>query len=676
MKRISLLLIAIVASALCLQVQSVMAQAKSANVPTKTADANAPSITIDGDFSDWENVPEIYLAEDAVDEYAEHEDLYRVRFCSDAANIYYYAEFSNETDGVADGQVVGEETTNYVANVVDLFWDTDNSSETGFQNYLWTDCGANYILEVIPHEDYCELFKFADGVAQDQWEWEPIDGARYLKVSGITLLANGHAALEGSVARHLFSIPGNAESIKIGTLTQNSNWTETGVLPESRGDGTGNIIRGNMLEVPLYQCEAMMWNLNDLVFAYLDCDDYMFILGEGDMPNYAFGRYGPWHDEEYIGRVGRLFVDSAITKVGSYAFDGCRYMLTADLGRNVEEISWNAFSNCTSLRSVIIQKNIKLIDNNAFYECSALEEMICLATTPPNLGNTVFTGVSANTPLYVPAGAVETYKNSADWQQFPGRIVSLDERKGDAIVVINGDTLKLNPDITTVDVYDDGTMVYNTEENTLTLTGLDVGAGEVEGTVIDYSGSETLTIVLNDESTITADVVISSSADVIITGDGTLVAEGVVPIVGTPNANIMFDGVNMIVRSVTPSEDAIRRLRKTRHAKRLDEAGGPALSGFGSAEFNKVEITPSDAMYGFITSGSSDAEFAMYVMNGAGEQEVLTEFTLTAKTDAVEDIRTERKIDTSKPMYNVLGVQVGAEYKGVVIQDEQTFLLK
>ncbi len=225
-----------------------------------------------------------------------------------------------------------------------------------------------------------------------------------------------------------------------------------------------------------------------------------------------------------------------------------------------------------------------------------------------------------------------------------------------------------------VDVYGDSTLVYNPEENTLTLNNLTLEVGEEESTAINYTGTETLTIVLNDSSSIMADTIIASTADVIITGEGTLIAEGTVPIIGVAEANITFDSVNMHVQSL-PSAAAVRR--RIRGGKRVDETGGPALSGFGSADFNKVDVTPSDALYGSINSGSSDAEFALYALNGAGEQQVLSEFTLTAKADepnAVEQISTPQAFDPTKPMYNILGVQVDASYKGIIIQNGNKYL--
>ena len=227
-----------------------------------------------------------------------------------------------------------------------------------------------------------------------------------------------------------------------------------------------------------------------------------------------------------------------------------------------------------------------------------------------------------------------------------------------------------------IDLYGDSTMIYDTDENTLTLNNLTLEVGEDESTAISYSGSEPLTIVLNDSSTILADTVISSTADIVITGEGHLIAEGVTPIIGAPTASITFEAVNMHVRSL-PSPQALRR--RIKGGKRLDETGGPALSGFGSADFNKTNVSPSDAEYGVVSTTDSNGNQttinALYTTNENGEQEVVTEFDLTAETTAIESIRTEQSFDPSQPMYNILGVPVEATYKGIVIQNGRTFII-
>lgn len=258
------------------------------------------------------------------------------------------------------------------------------------------------------------------------------------------------------------------------------------------------------------------------------------------------------------------------------------------------------------------------------------------------------------------------------------------------VVVIMGDTIDMS-DSTQVlpveyDVLGDQTVIYNTEENTLTLTNASMEVGETEGTAISYSGSDSLTIILRDTSRIAADTIISSQSNVLITGDGAMEAVGQVPIIGVPEANITFDSVAMHVKSV-PSAAALRRyIRFIRRIKDVDETGGPALSGFGSADFNKVNVTPGDddASYGPITGtgggegGEEDPMYALYVTGEDGEQEVLTEFWLTPEADetALPVNRQHHELDTSAPMYNILGLPVDASYQGIVIQNGRKYFYR
>lgn len=252
-----------------------------------------------------------------------------------------------------------------------------------------------------------------------------------------------------------------------------------------------------------------------------------------------------------------------------------------------------------------------------------------------------------------------------------------------SVIIIMGDTVDVS-DTTTVDkvidVLNDSTILYDTEENVLTLTNVELTAGDSTVTAISYEGSETLVIVLCDTSSILADTVITSQSDIIITGDGLLVAEGIVPIAGAPTATITFDSVSMYVRSV-PSPQALRR--RIRYGKKLDETGGPALSGFASADFNKTAITPPDAEYGEVEmeeSAGSGTINCLYVVNENGEIDVLSEFELTAEDDNLEDalpnVKVRHALDLTQPVYNILGIQVGANYKGIVVQQGQTYLLK
>ena len=73
---------------------------------------------------------------------------------------------------------------------------------------------------------------------------------------------------------------------------------------------------------------------------------------------------------------------------------------------------------------------------------------------------------------------------------------------------------------------------------------------------------------------------------------------------------------------------------------------------------------------------------ALYVEHPDGTVEVLTEFMLEAMDlssppfDGIGNTRAYRALDPSQPMYNILGIQVDANYKGVVIQDGRKYILR
>jgi len=254
-----------------------------------------------------------------------------------------------------------------------------------------------------------------------------------------------------------------------------------------------------------------------------------------------------------------------------------------------------------------------------------------------------------------------------------------------SVLIIMGDTVEMGDSTsvipTEIDVFGDQTVVYQTEENVLTLTNANLSASDSMSIAIDYSGTDPLVIVLCDSSSLIADTVIQSTSDVYITGEGWMEAVGQVPIIGSLDATITFDSVSLYACSL-PSKEAVRR--RIRGVRMVDETGGPALSGFGSADFNKTNVSPSDAEYTEVSLGSSGSEEeevinALAVLNDEGEYEALTEFTLTAVADdddAVEDIRIRHEFDPALPTFNILGMQVDATYKGIVVQQGQTYLLQ
>lgn len=272
-----------------------------------------------------------------------------------------------------------------------------------------------------------------------------------------------------------------------------------------------------------------------------------------------------------------------------------------------------------------------------------------------------------------------TVANSVYNGRYQVYFISAEEFYEEPVVTIFGKEVSItDPEDSTVvleqvDVFGDSTLMYNVGENTLTFTGANMTVGDSVSTAISYTGTEPLTIVICDSSTIFADTIISSDADVYITGEGMIEMEAVVPIIGTSTSIITFDSVNLYVHSL-PTPASVRR--RIRGGKRLDETGGPALSGFASADFNKTEITPPDATYQAVEveeaqGGESGQQgpkrtMALIIPKEDGPDEIVTEFTLTAvpdppKDDAVEMTGWDAFLpDQPYAVYSMHGTLLGA----------------
>ena len=85
---------------------------------------------------------------------------------------------------------------------------------------------------------------------------------------------------------------------------------------------------------------------------------------------------------------------SGISQVPSYAFD------------------------YTNIKSVYLPASIEKIGNRAFYECKQLSSLFVYAMTPPTLESNVFTNVSEDLVVYVPAAAIAQYQEASGWKNF------------------------------------------------------------------------------------------------------------------------------------------------------------------------------------------------------------------------------------------------------------------
>ena len=113
------------------------------------------------------------------------------------------------------------------------------------------------------------------------------------------------------------------------------------------------------------------------------------------------------------GTAAAIYGDPGITEaniLATVATDGREYPVTA--------IGMEAFNYCASLKSVTIPDGVASIGGAAFFSC-LLEQVVCQASVPPMLGESVFGSLTyALAELQVPSGAEQAYRVAEGWCYF------------------------------------------------------------------------------------------------------------------------------------------------------------------------------------------------------------------------------------------------------------------
>jgi len=321
-------------------------------------------ITIDGNFSDWDQVPAAQLAESSS---SSSENLFNIKFCVGVEYIYYYIEYA-DMDGFH------------------IFTNTDGNANTGFIPGI----GAEYMIEGVIDAGVptAGLFQH-NSENQDAWEFYDVYGAE-MSFSNSVVLTNGHSAFEGSLL--IESIPTEITSLHV-QVTALVGWDDVGGLPE---EGVLDVPFGTA-EIPTSgSCgENLTWNLSEGVLT---------ISGTGAMTS------NPWRPSR--NDIQSIVMGNGITVIMANAFADCTNLTTVNIPSTVTSIGDDAFKGCSSLpiidniryadtylvqvlnnslSSYTIQPGTKWIGSNAFNGCDLLS--ITIPDDIIGIGSNAFAGI-------------------------------------------------------------------------------------------------------------------------------------------------------------------------------------------------------------------------------------------------------------------------------------------
>ena len=108
----------------------------------------------------------------------------------------------------------------------------------------------------------------------------------------------------------------------------------------------------------------------------LDVSGELKITGTGEMYDYDSEIDPPWDADgvSYL-RIRSVVVENGITKIGDYAFSGCRDLEEVIIGDTVTSIGTRAFNLCDNLEKITFPNNAVTIGDYAFYHCESLTDI-------------------------------------------------------------------------------------------------------------------------------------------------------------------------------------------------------------------------------------------------------------------------------------------------------------
>ncbi len=219
------------------------------NTTTEEISLEKKLIVVDGDFADWAEVPADRLAQASADENSKYEALYNIAFCADADYIYFYFEFDAGTYSTVDDD--GNPITGYVVDPIDIYLNIDGDETTGSNSYLWDNSAADYLIEGFWSDNYesAGVYFFPTDADQTAWAWDDAGVVGSTSTCDRVILPNGHAAIEGKIT--IAMLPSTVKSIKVGVFSSNTDWAETGALPQTTNNDDGSTTTNPLLEVPM-----------------------------------------------------------------------------------------------------------------------------------------------------------------------------------------------------------------------------------------------------------------------------------------------------------------------------------------------------------------------------------------------------------------------------------------
>ena len=116
-----------------------------------------------------------------------------------------------------------------------------------------------------------------------------------------------------------------------------------------------------------------------VTYTYIESTKTLIISGTGGINEY-YSVSAPWIN--YKTSIQTIIIESGVTSIGRYAFNGCSGVTSVTIPNSVKYIDERAFGSCSRLTSVTIPNSVTSIGDGAFGGCSGLTLILVESNNP------------------------------------------------------------------------------------------------------------------------------------------------------------------------------------------------------------------------------------------------------------------------------------------------------
>ena len=226
---------------------------------------------------------------------------------------------------------------------------------------------------------------------------------------------------------------------------------------------------------------------------YSSADGVLFNKDKSELITYPAGKT----DSEYV-------IPNSVTRIGRYAFSGCKSLTSITIPDSVTSIGDYAFEGCTSLTSITIPNSVTSIGNSAFSGCESLTNII-IPDSVTSIGSGAFENctslksieVSENNKNYASIDGVLFNKDKSELVTYPAGKTDSEYVIPNSVTSIGYSAFENCTSLTSVTIPNDVTSIgYGVFQGCTSLTSVTIPNSV---TSIDYSAFYN-TAYYNDKS--------------------------------------------------------------------------------------------------------------------------------------------------------------------------------